>query len=880
MIDKKQLLGNINIVDLIGKYQPLKKKGSEFYGICPFHDDSKDSLQVSQRKQVYKCFACGAGGDAIGYLMNAKHMSFLDACNEIETVPQIPVVQQQKITQAQQWKQIKPQHPAGEIKHYNPEYPKPTKTYPYFDENSNPIGYVVRFDFPDGKKQTLPYVFATNGQRSEWRWMGFQNPRPLYNIDQIKNYQNSWVIICEGEKTADAIDKEINKRQAIVTTWVGGSNSVRETDWTLLEGRKIIFWPDNDEPGVKAMLEISKIVNYEQAKFIHVPENLPKKWDAADKNWNYNELNEFIQKHAGEIPEIEVEIPLFPDIVIPDIPEEKQKPTYENPYFRFLGYDKDDSGKLVYFFFAFQANMVVKLAPTSMTKANLFILAPVNFWEMNFASQGKEKFNGDMVIQFLIDHSHEVGVFKESLIRGRGAWMDSGKILFHTGENLIINNQVQDLKTYRSRYVYEISEPLNVHMRTPLTNQQSKPIIEMLNWLTWERPINSYFLAGWCVLAPFCGVLSWRPHVWITGPSGSGKSWVMENVMKRLTGETAVVVQGKTTEAAIRGILQSDALPILFDEGDVDTLADKDRIQSIINFGRSSSSKNGGQIVKGTAGGGSRSFTARSMMAMASIGVHLSHRADQSRFSILSLMRPRGAKQRDAFKDWGAKWLELTTENYVDALHARTLRLMPTILKNSSVFSDAVTAHIGERRIGDQVGVLLAGAWSLHSEDTVTFQQALNWVAKKQWNEEKSLDSIKDEQRLFAKIMAASVKVESTIGTVERTVGELCLIAVGRVTEKNIGTHDADNRLRRLGIISTSKYIYFGNNADGIHKLIWDTPWKDNYNLVLQRIEGATKDGTRYYNPGLSQRGTGIPISMILKTNEDVMRDMYTDELI
>jgi putative DNA primase/helicase len=879
MIDKKQILGNVNIVDLIGKFQHLKKKGSEFYGNCPFHDDKKDSLQVSERKQIYKCFACGSGGDAVNYLMGAKNMTFIEACNEIDSQPaptNKPIVQAKKT----EWTQIKPQVLAGHIKHYNPEYPAPTTIFTYFDENTIPIGYVVRFDFPDGKKQTLPYVYATNGVRSEWRWMGFGKPRPIYNQDKLHAFPDSWVIICEGEKTAVAIDKEINVRQAVVTTWIGGANSIKETDWSKLDGRKIIFWPDNDEPGYNAMVEISKLIKYQQARFVYNPENLPKKWDAADKKWNYNELNEFIQKYAGDVPEYEIEIPLFPEIIIPDILDEKVKPTYENPYFRFLGYDKDDSGKLVYFFFAFQANMVVKLAPTSMSKANLFILAPVNFWEMNFPSNGKEKFNNDSIVQFLIDHSHEVGVFKESLIRGRGAWMDSGKILFHTGENLIIDNEVQDLKKYRSRYVYEISEPLKVHMRRPLTNQQSKPIIEMLNWLTWERPINSYFLAGWCVLAPFCGVLDWRPHVWITGPSGSGKSWVMENVVKRLTGETGVVVQGKTTEAAIRGILQSDALPIMFDEGDVDTIADKDRIQSIINFARSSSSKNGGKIVKGTAGGGSRSFTARSMMAMASIGVHLSHRADQSRFSILSLMKARGEKQKEAFKEWGAKWLELTTENYIDALHARTLRLMKTILKNSAIFSDAVTAHIGERRIGDQVGVLLAGAWSLHSEELVTFQQALNWVAKKQWNEEKSLDSIKDEQRLFSKLMAVSVKVESNAGTVERTIGELCLITIGSVSEKFIFSTDADNRLRRLGIIATSKYIYFANNSDGIHKLIHDTPWKDNYNLVLQRIDGATKTDSRYYNPGLTQRGTGIPTNLIIKSNEDVLRDLYTDEFI
>jgi DNA primase len=50
-----------DIVDVVGEHVVLKKKGREFVGVCPFHDDSKPSMTVSPQKQFYYCFSCGAG---------------------------------------------------------------------------------------------------------------------------------------------------------------------------------------------------------------------------------------------------------------------------------------------------------------------------------------------------------------------------------------------------------------------------------------------------------------------------------------------------------------------------------------------------------------------------------------------------------------------------------------------------------------------------------------------------------------------------------------------------------------------------------------------------------------------------------------------------
>lgn len=65
-----------NIVDVISEYIPLSKNGKNYVGVCPFHDDSNPSMFVSPDKQIFKCFACGVGGNVFNFVMNYEHLSF------------------------------------------------------------------------------------------------------------------------------------------------------------------------------------------------------------------------------------------------------------------------------------------------------------------------------------------------------------------------------------------------------------------------------------------------------------------------------------------------------------------------------------------------------------------------------------------------------------------------------------------------------------------------------------------------------------------------------------------------------------------------------------------------------------------------------------
>ena len=88
----QELINRVDVVDVVGRYVPLKKGGANFMGLCPFHGEKSPSFSVSPTKQFYYCFGCGAKGNAIGFLMEHAGMSFIEAVKDLaqQTGMQIP----------------------------------------------------------------------------------------------------------------------------------------------------------------------------------------------------------------------------------------------------------------------------------------------------------------------------------------------------------------------------------------------------------------------------------------------------------------------------------------------------------------------------------------------------------------------------------------------------------------------------------------------------------------------------------------------------------------------------------------------------------------------------------------------------------------------
>lgn len=909
-IDFATLKDNNDIVDVIGRYVSLTKRGTEYYGNCPFHDDNKASLQVNQRKQIFKCFPCGAGGDVFDFL-NKYGKTIPEAVAILQGDHSIYPGEAEKRTAKKSkrivWRPIIPQLPASDFTHYR--HGQPSRTWTYHAADGTPISYVCRFDTPDGK-EVLPYSYCTDGERYEWRWQGLERPRPLYNLHKLAAHPDRTVIVVEGEKTADALAALIEPfGKSIVTTWIGGANGINNTDWTPLSGRKVLLWPDNDwshrygekhatpnalkpfeeQPGNKAMLDIAGLFKPSLLRFVSNPDGMPCGWDIADAEWTADQTRRHILENSGDqlrivadylqlqqqdaAQQLPPEPPMLPEppfeepptYDLPPLDDEPSTPTADNIYFRFLGYI-NDGGRPLHCFYANGSKIIVKFNTSQMTVSSCMDLAPLNFWEQMFPKKSsKTKFDIDAATNWLSQTSQGKGIFSPKMIRGRGAWDDDGRTVVHSGSHLVVDGQQLRLGDHKTRFIYEIGEPLGFGAANPMQAAEASKLVELLKLLNWERDINSYLLAGWCVVAPICGALKWRPHIWITGGAGTGKSWLFKEIVRRLLGETGLAVQGETSEAGLRQSLGHDALPVVFDEAEAEDKRSQERIQTVLTLMRAASADDGGVMAKGSAGGNAVTYRIRSCFAFASIGVSLSQQSDRSRVTILGLkkLRDEDPIRIERWKKLTAMYNELITDDYVQRLQARTLTMVPIIIANAQTFANAAAAVIGAQRTGDQLGALLAGAYSLFSGKRISYEEAVKWVSDKDWSEERGLESTRDEAVLFAHLMEQLTRVETGAGVMERQIGELLQLAGGIAYDSIITEDIAHSRLKRLGFKVDNGYIIVSNSSDQLLKMLSNTPWKKNHHRILLRIEGAKEYGSTKFSSGLQTRAVGVPLSLL-----------------
>ncbi len=93
---RSKIVEKADIVNIISQYVKLEKKGNNYIGLCPFHDDKNPSMSVSPQKKVFKCFSCGVGGDVITFVSRIKNISITDAMKEVGATVGINVTLSQK----------------------------------------------------------------------------------------------------------------------------------------------------------------------------------------------------------------------------------------------------------------------------------------------------------------------------------------------------------------------------------------------------------------------------------------------------------------------------------------------------------------------------------------------------------------------------------------------------------------------------------------------------------------------------------------------------------------------------------------------------------------------------------------------------------------
>ena len=266
-----ELRAKTPMASLVGRRVRLTSSGKHHKGCCPFHDDKNPSLAVYS--DHFHCFACQARGDAIDFVTRTEDVTFQDAVAKLASDAglSMPGAGVNGSSARSETKSKAEAGPAGDwrpIVPPPPDAPIPSdrdlrcdKLHTYRGTKGELLLYVRRIEARGSKsKLFLPLTYGILDGRTGWHGKALDAFRPLYGLDKLAARPDAPVMVCEGEKSADAAQWLFP--DMVCVAWSGGAGAVAKADWTPLTGRRTdkIIWPDNDAPGRRAAAEVAALL--------------------------------------------------------------------------------------------------------------------------------------------------------------------------------------------------------------------------------------------------------------------------------------------------------------------------------------------------------------------------------------------------------------------------------------------------------------------------------------------------------------------------------------------------------------------------------------------------------------------------------------------
>ncbi|MGQ0618302.1 MAG: DUF3987 domain-containing protein [Panacagrimonas sp.] len=276
-----------------------KRQGREYVARNPTRADRKaGSFKVNTHTGEWADFATGeCGGDLVSLvaMLNGSNQGeaarevaeFLNLSATVETMP--ASVARRTTDDPAMVSPVPDGAPAPKRDHMR--YGKPSTTWTYRDEEGRELFHVCRFDPPGERKQVLPLtLWRTTDGALQWRWKGAPEPRPLFGLDRLATLPDALVVVCEGEKAADAAQRLMP--DAVCITSPNGASAAYKADWRAAAGRKLIVWPDADAEGTRYAVDVVRLTLAAGAASVAVLDvkalryghesALPAGFDAAD----------------------------------------------------------------------------------------------------------------------------------------------------------------------------------------------------------------------------------------------------------------------------------------------------------------------------------------------------------------------------------------------------------------------------------------------------------------------------------------------------------------------------------------------------------------------------------------------------------------------
>jgi len=513
-------------------------------------------------------------------------------------------------------------------------------------------------------------------------------------------------------------------------------------------------------------------------------------------------------------------------------------------------YDPDEIGPLPlgftkegHFAFRDQVRNIIISASSNQLLSHQFLLglAPSEFWADQFPHP-KSMFNSFGAGEALIAACKGKGPFNSQTVRGRGVWREGDDIIVNLGGPIVAT----------ATHQYLCFEPIEF-ANAPDTFD-AKRLLTFLQRFNWRNPQDAMLLFGWLAIAPICGVLNWRPHMFVYGPPRCGKTTI-HGVAARLLYPLVVSTDGQSSEAGIRQSIGPDSLPVIIDEFESDHHGAG--LRGVLRLARSASSADN-PVLRGTPEGRAMQFSLRTTFFFCAVNPGRMTPADQSRILLLELCDhgddPEVARQVIAdeieFRELGPTWCGHCVGNagLIGPAMAKIEPLLPS----------------ADKRHRDNFATLLAGAFvALHGR-VPTVKEAKKWAkeyspAVEQHAEDIERDnSMEALEHLFAHIIE------------DYPLGHWIAVAVeyastgkepNQIARRIIATYDIVVR-----IDGEDRGILIRRGSPNIEKIYDNTMWAGRgWERALRGLDGAftVKNPVYFRGSRNKSRCVGFPLEFV-----------------
>lgn len=646
------------------------RRGHYWTARCPAHNDRRASLSVSEGREgrvLVKCHA-GCSFEAIRAALDSDVATAAQRRSESHGLP-----------------------PASSEPE-PPPTPKPLPSgrnitlYHYVDADGSKVLVVARRQLSATDKTFSQWSPVEGGWIA--RGLGGSRKLPLYRLPELLAADPKLTVaIVEGEKCVHAcLDAWPNQP---VTTSAGGAAAWASTDWTPLAGRNVSIVADGNEQGhayavnvaelllklgCKVEVTLSPLDGTDIADWLETDRaGTPAKVKQYRRPYPFPDPEDTVLAEAAEIVAAEEEA----------IRDEEAEPLRANKHFRLLGIYGEAIGIQV-------AGQVLYRKRESLTSASTLIaLAPQNFWLKLARAPAIGTVQARALGDDILRQAERIGPFDPTKARGRGAVkLPDGGIVYHLGDRLL--DRGVEIGLDDERLIW-LSEP-RLELADNATDDEVRAVASAVLRYRWLTVDDGRRMLGWITAAICGGALEWRPHLSLSAPAESGKSWMLKNVVGPLMGDLAYRL-ADATPAAVARLTQNSSLAVLIDEAEPTETWVLDVLKQL----RISAGAEGLRVRADATSGGVVAQAPRycallSATKMAALGA-----ADASRLAMIRL--------GDEVDDWPTLEMEiLGAMAAADRIRSRIVRSVDWVVNRA----DELTRELQQQGIGSRAAALSA----------------------------------------------------------------------------------------------------------------------------------------------------------------------------